>query len=139
MNLYLDFVPRMVSEDGVIAGPAGDGRLAAVARDDVAAVCAALLTSEGHEGRGYDITGGSALTFAEIAAELSRLTGRPVTYKDETLEEAWASRAAYGAPDWQVEAWISTYTSVAAGDLEAVSDTVERFTGRPPITLAGIV
>jgi NAD(P)H dehydrogenase (quinone) len=139
MNLYLDFVPRMVSDDGVIAGPAGDGRLAAVARDDVAAVCAELLTSEGHEGRSYDITGGQALSFAEIAAELSRLTGREVTYKDETLEEAWASRAVYGAPDWQVEAWISTYTSVAAGDLAAVTDTVERFTGRPPLTLADIL
>jgi NAD(P)H dehydrogenase (quinone) len=74
-----------------------------------------------------------------IAAELSRLTGREVTYKDETLEEAWASRAAYGAPDWQVEAWISTYTSVAAGDLAQVTDTVERFTGRPPATLSDIV
>jgi uncharacterized protein YbjT (DUF2867 family) len=139
MNLYLDFVPRMVSEEGVIAGPAGDGRLAAVARDDVAAVCAALLTSEGHEGNSYDITGGEALTFAEIAAELARLTDRPVTYKDETLEEAWASRSVYGAPDWQVEAWITTYTSVAAGDLDAVSDTVERFTDRKPLTLADVV
>jgi uncharacterized protein YbjT (DUF2867 family) len=139
MNLYLDFVPRMVSEEGVIAGPAGDGRLAAVARDDVAAVCAALLASDGHDGQSYDITGGEALTFAEIAAELGRLTGRPVVYRDETLEEAWASRAAYGAPDWQVEAWISTYASVAAGDLEQVTDTVERFTDRRPMTLADIV
>jgi uncharacterized protein YbjT (DUF2867 family) len=139
MNLYLDFVPRMVSDEGVIAGPAGDGRLAAVARDDVAAVCAALLASGGHEGHSYDITGGEALTFAQLAAELSRLTGRLVTYKDETLEEAWASRTVYGAPDWQVEAWISTYTSVAAGDLEAVTDTVERFTDRRPLALADVV
>jgi NAD(P)H dehydrogenase (quinone) len=98
-----------------------------------------VLASDGHAGRSYDITGGAALSFAEIAAELSRLTGRQVTYKDETLEEAWASRAAYGAPDWQVEAWISTYTSVAAGDLAAVTDTVERFTGRPPAALSDIV
>jgi NAD(P)H dehydrogenase (quinone) len=139
MNLYLDFMPMMVSEEGVIAGPGGDGRLAAVARDDVAAVCAEVLVSDGHDGRSYDITGGEALSFADIAAELSRLTGRRITYKDETVEEARASRAAYGAPDWQVDAWISTYTSVAAGDLEAVTDTVERFTGRPPLTLADIV
>jgi uncharacterized protein YbjT (DUF2867 family) len=139
MNLYLDFMPRMVSDDGVIAGPGGEGRLAAVARDDVAAVCAAVLTADGHDGQSYDITGGEALTFAEIAAELSRLTGRPVRYKDETLAEARASRAAYGAPDWQVEAWISTYTSVAAGDLERVTDTVERFTDRKPLTLADVV
>jgi uncharacterized protein YbjT (DUF2867 family) len=139
MNLYLDFVPRMVSDDGLIAGPAGDGRLAAVARDDIAAVVAELLTSDSHDGRSYDITGGQALTFAEIAAELSRLTGREITYKDETMEEAWASRAVYGAPDWMVEAWISTYTAVARGDLDQVTDTVARFTGREPLTLADAV
>jgi NAD(P)H dehydrogenase (quinone) len=139
MNLYLDFVPRMVSDDGVIAGPAGDGRLAAVARDDIAAVAAELLTSEGHDGASYDLTGREALTFAEIAAELSHLTGRPVTYKDETMEEAWASRAAYGAPDWMVEAWISTYTAVARGELDRVTGTVERLTGRAPLTLADVV
>lgn len=139
MNLYLDFVPRMVSEDGVIAGPAGDGRLAAVARDDVAAVAAALLAAGGHDGESHDITGGQALTFGEIAAELSRLTGREIAYKDETLEEARASRAAYGAPDWMVEAWISTYTAVARGELEQVTDTVARFTGREPLTLADVV
>jgi NAD(P)H dehydrogenase (quinone) len=139
MSLYLDFMPMMVSEDGVIAGPGGDGRVAAVARDDVAAVCAEVLTSDGHAGRSYDITGGEALSFAEIAERLSRALGRWITYKDETLEEARASRAGYGAPDWQVEAWISTYTAVARGDLEEVTDTVERFAGRPPLTLEEVM
>lgn len=139
MNLYLDFMPRMVSDDGVIAGPGGTGRLAAVARDDIAEVVAVLLTSDGHDGASYDISGGEALTFAEIAAELTRLTGRTVTFKDETLEEAWASRAVYGAPDWMVEAWISTYTAVARGELDQVTDTVQRFTGHPPRTLADVV
>jgi uncharacterized protein YbjT (DUF2867 family) len=131
MSLYLDFVPRIAS-DGVIAGPAGDGRVAAVARDDVAAVAATVLTSDGHDGRTYDVTGGEALTMSEIAARLG------ATFKDETLEEAWASRASYGAPDWQVEAWISTYTAIAAGELDTVSDTVRRFTGREPLTLADL-
>jgi NAD(P)H dehydrogenase (quinone) len=129
MNLYLDFIPNMVS-DGVIAGPAGEGRAAVVARRDVAEACAALLAGDGHDGRMYDITGREALSFAEIAA----LTG--ATYKDETLEEAWESRSGYGAPDWQVEAWISTYTAVAAGELERVSDDFARLTGHEPITLA---
>jgi NAD(P)H dehydrogenase (quinone) len=129
MSLYLDFAPMMVS-DGVIAGPAGDGRFAPVARDDVAAVAAAVLTSDGHEGKTYDVTGGELMTMGELAAMVG------AAYKDETLEEARASRAAYGAPDWQVEAWISTYTAIAAGELATVSDTVRRFTGREPLTLA---
>jgi NAD(P)H dehydrogenase (quinone) len=140
MSLYLDFVPSMVSPDGVIAGPAGDGRLAAVARDDVAAVAAeVLLAAGGYDGQTLDMTGREAFTLAEAAAELSRLGGPPIRYRDETLEEARASRAGYGAPDWMVEAWISTYTAIAAGDLAAVSDTVERLTGRPPVTLAEYV
>jgi NAD(P)H dehydrogenase (quinone) len=137
MNLYLDFVPRMVSGD-VIAGPAGDGRAAWVARDDVAAVAAVVLTTDGHEGRTYDLTGREALSMAEVAAQLSERLGRTITYKDETLEEAWASRAGYGAPDWMVEAWISTYTAIAKGDLEQVSDDVRRLTGREPRTLREI-
>jgi NAD(P)H dehydrogenase (quinone) len=130
MNLYLDFVPNMVSPDGEIAGPAGDGRAAVVARADVAAASAVLLTSEGHDGKTYDITGREALSMAEMASLLD------ARYRDETLEEAWASRASYGAPDWQVEAWITTYRAIAVGELAAVSDDVKRLTGREPITLA---
>jgi NAD(P)H dehydrogenase (quinone) len=138
MNLYLDFLPRLVSPAGVIAGPAGDGRAAYVARDDVAAVAAVVLTTDGHDGQAYDVTGGEALTLTEVAAQLSTRLGRTIAYKHETLEEAWASRAAYGAPDWQVEAWISTYTAIAAGDLERVSDTVKRLTRREPLTLRDV-
>jgi len=137
MNLYLDFLPRMVVDD-VIAGPAGDGRAAWVARDDVAAVAAAVLTGEGHEGRTYDVTGREALSMTDVAARLSERLGRTIAYKDETLEEAWESRAAYGAPDWLVEAWVSTYTAIANGDLERVSDSVRRLTGREPRTLRDI-
>jgi uncharacterized protein YbjT (DUF2867 family) len=134
MNLYLDFVPRMVVDD-VIAGPAGDGRAGWVARDDIAAVAAVVLTTDGHEGRAYDLTGREALSMEEVAQQLSERLGRTITYKDETLEEAWASRAGYGAPDWMVEAWISTYTAIANGDLEKVSDDVRRLAGREPRTL----
>jgi len=65
MNLYMDFIPSMVGADGVIRGPAGDGRLAAILRDDVAAAALALLTSDGHDGRSYDLTGREAFSLAE--------------------------------------------------------------------------
>jgi NAD(P)H dehydrogenase (quinone) len=136
MNLYLDFLPHMITPDGEIVGPADDGRAAIVARVDVAEVVAALLVSDDHDGATYDVTGREALTFAEIADVLSRETGRAVTFRNETVEEAWASRAVYGAPDWQVEAWVTTYRAVAAGEVAGISDTVARFTGREPLTLA---
>jgi uncharacterized protein YbjT (DUF2867 family) len=136
MSLYLDFVPRMVGIGGVIAGPAGEGRAGIVSRADVADVVVALLTGSGHDGATYDVTGREALTVGEMAATLAECSGKPITYKDETLDEARASRSAYAAPAWQVDAWISTYTAIAAGELERVTDTVERLTGHPPVTLA---
>jgi uncharacterized protein YbjT (DUF2867 family) len=134
-NLYMDFIPLLCGPEGVIRGPAGDGRVAAVARDDVADVAVAVLTGEGHEDQTYDLTGVEAFTLEEAAAELSRATGRHITFEDETVEEAFSSRKPSGAPDFMIEGWVTTYTAIAAGDLEHVSDCVERFCDREPIRL----
>jgi uncharacterized protein YbjT (DUF2867 family) len=139
-SFYLDFFPQIVGEDGVIRGPAGDGRVAAVARADVARVATTvLLHPEQHRGAAYELTGPEALSLSEVATQLSAAEGRNITYHDETLEEAYASRASYGAPDWQVDAWVSTYTSIARGELARVSDDVQRLTGRPPLSLAQLL
>ncbi len=135
-NLYADFLPYMVGEDGVIRGPGGDGRAAVVAQDDIAEVAAAVLTETGaHDGVTYSLTGPEALTFHEMAAML----GPGVRYEPETIEEAYASRAKYAAPDWQVDGWVSTYTAIAAGELAGVTDHVERVTGHPPLSFADVV
>jgi hypothetical protein len=76
---------------------------------------------------------------AEAAAALAAKTGRPIRYHAETLEEAYASRAVYGAPKWQVDAWVSTYVAIAEGALARVSDDVERLTGHPPRTLDDVL
>ncbi|HEX6920060.1 MAG TPA: NmrA family NAD(P)-binding protein [Actinomycetes bacterium] len=130
-SMYLDFLPVMVGADDVIRGPAGDGRIAMVARDDVADVAAAVLTGEGHDGRTYDVTGAEALTMTELAAALARATGRPVTFHDETIEQAWASRAHHGAPDFAVEGWVTSYAAIATGEMDVVSDTVRQVAGHP--------
>ena len=135
-NLYIDFLPLMAGPDGVIRGPAGDGRVAAVARDDIADVAVAALVGGGHEGRSYDLTGPEALTLAEAAEELSRAAGRPIRYQAETLEEAYASRASFGAPGWEVDGWVTTYVAIANGDLEQVSGDVAAVAGHPPVRLA---
>ena len=135
-NLYLDFLSLLAGDDGVIRGPAGNGRVAAVAQDDIADVAAVVLgRPEAHDGACYDLTGPESLTLTEVAAKLSSAMGRTVSYHPESIEEAYASRARYGAPDWQVEAWVSTYRAIAAGELATVSDTVQRLTGHPPISL----
>jgi NAD(P)H dehydrogenase (quinone) len=135
-SLYLDVFPLFAGGDGVIRGPAGDGRVAAVARDDIADVAVAVLLGDDHDGRTYDLTGPAAFTLQQAAEELSRASGRAVTYHAETLDEAYASRAGYGAPHWEVTGWVTTYAAIAAGELDLVSDAVATVAARPPMDLA---
>jgi NAD(P)H dehydrogenase (quinone) len=137
-SLYLDFLPFMTGEDGVIRGPAGEGRLSAVARDDVAEVAATVLRSAdgSHLDVSYDITGPAALTFAEVASQLSEASGRAVSFYNETEAEAYASREKYNAPAFEVEGWVTSYQAIGAGELSLVSDDVERVTGRAPMSFA---
>ena len=139
-NFYAEFVPDLVGEDGVIRGPAGQGRAAFVGQDDIADAAAAVLSQpDDHAGAAYDLTGPESLTLDEAAAILSEQLGRPVTYQQETVEEAYASRASFGAPPWQLDAWVSTYTAIASGELNGVSDAVPRLTGHPATPLADVI
>ncbi|NIZ90756.1 SDR family oxidoreductase [Kineococcus rubinsiae] len=137
-SFYLDVLPDFVT-DGALRGPAGDGRLAAVARDDVADVALAALLDDRHAGRTYDLTGPESLSLAEVAAELTRATGREVRFVDETVEEAYASRASSGAPDWMLDGWVSTYTAIRSGELDVVSGAVAEVTGHPPLGLRDLL
>lgn len=135
-SIYLDLMLRWVGEDGVLRAPAGDGRVGAVTRDDIADVAAAVLLAGEHARASYDVTGPEAFDLHEFAAEVSRAAGREITYRPETVEEAYASRSGYGAPGWIVDGWVSTYTAIAAGELDAVTDTVPRLAGHPATGLA---
>lgn len=139
-NIYADFAPALVGPDGVIRGPAGDGRAAVVAQDDIADAAVAVLRDPAtHAGRAYSLTGPEALSLTEVAAVLTAVTGDTVTYQPETIEEAYASRASYGAPGWQVDAWVSTYTAIAAGELAGVTTDIPDLTGHPATTLAQLL
>jgi uncharacterized protein YbjT (DUF2867 family) len=135
-NLYADVLPYFVGADGFLRGPAGDGRGAFVTRDDIADAAIEVLLSNGHDGRTYDLSGPAALTFTEVAEILSTHSGREVRYHAETVEEAYASRAGYDAPDWMVDGWVSTYVAAARGELDLVTDDVRHLTGHPATGLA---
>ena len=136
-NFYSDLLPFFADAQGVIRGPAGDGRVAAVARADVADVAAAVLRAPAdHAGAAYVLTGPEALTLTEVAARAGAVLGKELRFEDETVEEAYAARrAAYGAADWQLDAWVSTYTAIRDGSCAAVSGDVERVSGHPARTL----
>ena len=119
-SAYLEVLRWIIGSDGVIRGPAGDGRLAPVARDDMADTVANVLSSDGaHDGETYDVTGPESVSLQQVAHEFALVTGRRIAYVNETPEEALASRRASGAADWQIAAWVSTYLQIAAGELES--------------------
>jgi uncharacterized protein YbjT (DUF2867 family) len=135
-SFYMDFIPFFAGPERTFRGPAGDGRLSPVSRDDVAAVAVQVLSTPGaHDGEIYALTGPELFTLAEAAERLTAHTGEPYSYVEETIEEAWESRRPSGAPDWMIEGWISTYTAIADGSLDRLSDDVEALTGRAPLTL----
>ena len=146
-NLYADQFLDWAGPEGVLAGPAGDGRVAVVSRTDVVDVAAVILRAAFQVGRQvsqhdratYGLSGPAALSLDEIAATISRVTGHLTRYQPETLDEAHASRAMYDAPQWMVDAWISTYTAIAAGELDEVTDDVQRLTGRPAMSYAELL
>ena len=138
-NFYIDFFVDLPDEEGVIRGPAGDGRVGAVARSDAGRVAAAVLRDPGrHVGRTLNVTGPSSLTLDEIAEILTGALGRPIRYERETVDEAYESRKKWPVEQWQYDAWVSTYTSIAAGQMDVVSTVVEDLTGRPPLSVRDV-
>jgi NAD(P)H dehydrogenase (quinone) len=136
-NFYADLLPYFADEHGVIRGPAGEGRVAAVARADVADAAVAVLREPApHAGSTYTLTGPEALTLTEVAARAGAVLGRELRFEHESVAEAYASRkAAYGAEQWQLDAWVSTYTAIADGSCAEVTDDVRRLTGHPARTI----
>jgi uncharacterized protein YbjT (DUF2867 family) len=107
--------------------------VAAVAHDDVADVATGVLLDARehvHDGQAYDVTGPTGYTLAEAAEVLSMATGRTITYVPETLDEAYASRARYGAEPWEVDGWVSSYAAIGSGELAETSTVVQRLSGR---------
>ena len=138
-NFYSEMMATIANADGIIAGPAGDGRVACVSQQDVAQAAANILAAiasgdDRHHNRSYTLTGSEALTFVDI-------TGKPHRYHNQTLDEAYASRERDypDTPAWQIEAWVSTYTAIAGGEFATVSDDLPQLLGRAPRRFAEVV
>lgn len=138
-NLYQEVLPHLAGSDGVIRGPAGSGTFAPVSQDDVAAVALAALLDDAHADQTYNLSRPRALSLAAVAEILTSITGRHVSYKPETVEEAYASRAHYGAPDFEVDGWVTSYLAIANGDLAEVTSDVQDILRRPPKDLSELV
>ncbi len=139
-NFYLDFLIDIALENGEIRGPAGRGRVSAVARKDTSRVAAEiLLNPKEWENQTLNLTGPEELSMEEIVALLSKETGKTITYVDESVEEAYESRKKWPAQNWEYDAWVSTYTAIKAGEQAGVSTDVEKVLGRPAMNLIDVL
>jgi uncharacterized protein YbjT (DUF2867 family) len=117
--------------DGVIALPAGDVAEPFIDAEDIADVAVAALTDAGHEGKLYELTGPELLSFADVAQELSRTTGRDVTYLSVSPEEYAACAIAAGVPVEEVAPLTDLFVRVLDGRNSSLTADVERVLGRP--------
>ena len=139
-NFYLDFFLDLCLNNGEIRGPAGNGKVSAVARQDVSEVATTILAKpDKWKNQLLNMTGPADLSMADIVHFVSEQKGEILPYIDESIEEAYASRKAWPAQDWEYDAWVSTYTAIKEGKQAGVSSDIERVLGRPATSLEQLV
>ncbi|MET7455918.1 SDR family oxidoreductase [Streptomyces sp. NPDC005574] len=141
-NLYAENQIQTVAQavaSGRLVTNAGDGAIAYVAREDCAAAAAAVLTSEGHAGVAYDITGPAAVSAADLAALGTTLTGAPVEVVQVDDDALIAGLVAAGLPE-PVAPWIASFgVASREGWLDQPSTAVQDLTGRAPVSLRDVL
>ncbi|MFD8538241.1 SDR family oxidoreductase [Streptomyces rubrogriseus] len=128
-----------VLEHGAVVQAAGEGRISSASRADYAAAAVAVLTGEGHENTSYELGGDEAWSFAEYAAELSRQTGREITYKPVSVEDYTAILTGAGVPGPLADVFAGVDAAIAKGELVVSTGDLSRLAGRPTTPLAEAV
>lgn len=131
-NLYLQALLGFAGTiaQGWFAAPIGDAAVSAIDTRDIAAAAAAVLTTDGHTGRTYTLTGPRAVTHPEIAAALSAATGRTITFQQAPADQFAAALAGI-LPPWQLAGLVEDYAHYERGEAAQVYPAVEELTGRP--------
>jgi len=132
---YLASAPSAL-EHGVFMGAAGEGKIASATRADYAAAAAKVISEEGHAGKVYELAGDNAWTLSELAAELSKQSGKPVTYQNLSEADFAAALKGVGLPAGLAEMLADSDTGASKGGLFDDSRTLSKLIGRPTTSLA---
>jgi len=138
MPSYFRQVPSIVGR-GILALPMADARIASIDIGDIAEVAVAVLTTSGHEGKIYPLTGPEALTMTEVAAKLSAATGKSIRYIDVPPEEARKARLAAGLPPYLAEGLDELFAERRKGKEAKVWPTIEEVFGWQPTSFETFV
>ncbi|HWW80563.1 MAG TPA: NAD(P)H-binding protein [Steroidobacteraceae bacterium] len=149
---YAEVVATMIAPQALACGKwvtsAGEGCMAFVSKKDCVAVAAAVLSTPGHEGAVYEITGPELLSFRDAAALAAEISGRPIEYVVVSHEEKQATFDAAGIPrryvegvlheqsgPWASDEMMSYERALGEGYFAVCSRHVELITGRPALSL----
>ena len=124
---------------GAFIGNAGDGKIASAARVDYAEAAAVVLAGEGHEGKTYELAGDEAYTLTELAAEISKQSGKTIPYNNLTEAEYAGILKSFGLPDGLAEMLANSDTGASKGGLFDDSKVLSELIGRPTTSLAKVV
>lgn len=132
---YLASAPAALAH-GVFIGAAGDGKIASATRADYAAAAARVISTEGHVGKVYELAGDSAWTLSELAAELSKQSGKPVVYQNLSEADFAGALKGVGLPDVFANLLADSDIGASKGGLFDDSHTLSKLIGRPTTPLA---
>jgi NAD(P)H dehydrogenase (quinone) len=152
---YAEVIVNMIAPIAIATGrwtsSAGEGCMAFVSKKDCVAVAAAVLTTPGHEGATYEVTGPELLSFRDAARLAAEISGRPIEYVVVSHEEKQAEFDAAGIPrryvegvlhersgPWASEEMMSYERALGAGYFAICSHHVKLITGRPALSLRDV-
>ncbi|MBU0474074.1 MAG: SDR family oxidoreductase [Bacteroidetes bacterium] len=121
---------------GVLLGSSGDGKISSATRDDFAKAAAEVLTSEGHEGKTYELAGDEAFTMSDMAAEIAQQTGKNIVYKNLPVAEYATALENAGLPEGIAQFLAGTHVSTEKGDLFDSSHQLSQLIKKPTTSLA---
>ncbi|MET9444419.1 SDR family oxidoreductase [Streptomyces sp. NPDC006610] len=121
--------------NGVIIGSARDGRISSASRADYAAAAAVVLTGDGHDNTVYELSGDTAFTMDDVAADITAVTGTQVTYQDLPAEAHFRALTEAGLPEPVVEMLVAIDAGTAEGRLAGTTGDLSRLIGRPTTAL----
>ena len=124
---------------GAFIGSAGEGKISSAARADYADAAVAALTGEGHAGKTYELAGDEAYTLKDLAAELSRQTGKTIPYKNLPQTDYAAALAGFGLPEFLAKAIAGWDFGASQGALFDHGRQLSRLIGRPTTPLSTTV
>jgi uncharacterized protein YbjT (DUF2867 family) len=133
MQNVVTYMGETIRSGGVFYSSSGEAKISHVDVRDIAAVAVKALTEPGHERKVYTLTGPQALTYDEIASELSKVLGRTISHVNLPPSEMKGGMLAAGSPEWFVDSFLDLERYYGEQKASRIANDIKQVTGRDPI------